>query len=79
MPRGGRTSREAKLARCCSLLVVERGMASGYERGRNLEKIGQHAQDTVQSCSSTGLACRCRESAWARRGKASATLVRAAP
>jgi long-chain-acyl-CoA dehydrogenase len=30
-----------------SLLVVERGMA-GYERGRNLEKIGQHAQDTAE-------------------------------
>jgi alkylation response protein AidB-like acyl-CoA dehydrogenase len=30
-----------------SLLVVERGMA-GFERGRNLEKIGQHAQDTAE-------------------------------
>lgn len=30
-----------------SLLVVERGMA-GYERGRNLEKIGQHSQDTAE-------------------------------
>jgi long-chain-acyl-CoA dehydrogenase len=30
-----------------SLLVVERGM-EGYERGRNLEKIGQHAQDTAE-------------------------------
>src|SRR3954452_13766715 len=28
-----------------SLLVVERGMA-GFERGRNLEKIGLHAHDT---------------------------------
>jgi alkylation response protein AidB-like acyl-CoA dehydrogenase len=30
-----------------SLVVVERGMA-GFERGRNLEKIGQHAQDTAE-------------------------------
>lgn len=30
-----------------SLLVVERGMA-GFERGRNLEKIGLHAQDTSE-------------------------------
>jgi alkylation response protein AidB-like acyl-CoA dehydrogenase len=30
-----------------SLIVLERGMA-GFERGRNLEKIGQHAQDTAE-------------------------------
>jgi alkylation response protein AidB-like acyl-CoA dehydrogenase len=30
-----------------SLLVVERGLA-GFERGRNLEKIGLHAQDTAE-------------------------------
>lgn len=30
-----------------SLLVVERGM-EGYERGRNLDKIGQKAQDTSE-------------------------------
>ncbi|CUR59263.1 Acyl-CoA dehydrogenase [metagenome] len=30
-----------------SLLVVERGMA-GFTRGRNLDKIGQHAQDTAE-------------------------------
>jgi alkylation response protein AidB-like acyl-CoA dehydrogenase len=30
-----------------SLLIVERGMA-GFERGRNLDKIGQHAQDTAE-------------------------------
>jgi alkylation response protein AidB-like acyl-CoA dehydrogenase len=30
-----------------SLLVIERGMA-GFERGRNLEKIGQHSQDTAE-------------------------------
>lgn len=29
------------------LLVVERGMA-GFERGQNLEKMGQHAQDTAE-------------------------------
>ncbi len=30
-----------------SLLVVERGMA-GFERGRNLDKIGQHSADTAE-------------------------------
>lgn len=30
-----------------SLLILERGM-EGFERGRNLEKIGQHAQDTAE-------------------------------
>ena len=30
-----------------TLLVVERGM-EGFERGRSLEKIGQHAQDTTE-------------------------------
>ncbi len=30
-----------------SLLVLERGMP-GFERGRNLEKIGQHANDTAE-------------------------------
>ncbi len=30
-----------------SLVVVERGMA-GFERGRNLDKIGLHAQDTAE-------------------------------
>jgi len=30
-----------------SLIVIERGM-EGYERGRNLEKIGMHAQDTAE-------------------------------
>ena len=30
-----------------SLLVVERGM-EGFERGRNLEKMGLHAQDTAE-------------------------------
>jgi alkylation response protein AidB-like acyl-CoA dehydrogenase len=30
-----------------SLIVLERGM-KGFERGRNLEKLGQHAQDTAE-------------------------------
>jgi alkylation response protein AidB-like acyl-CoA dehydrogenase len=30
-----------------SLLVVERG-TPGFERGRNLDKLGQHAQDTAE-------------------------------
>lgn len=30
-----------------SLLVIERG-AAGFERGRNLDKLGQHAQDTAE-------------------------------
>ena len=34
-------------ARGTSLIMVERGMA-GYERGRNLEKVGRHAQDTAE-------------------------------
>ena len=41
-----RTDPEAA-ANGMSLLVVERGMA-GFERGRNLDKIGQHAQDTAE-------------------------------
>ncbi len=34
-------------ARGTSLLVIERGM-EGFERGRNLEKVGLHAQDTAE-------------------------------
>ena len=30
-----------------SLLILERGMA-GFDRGRNLEKVGMHAQDTAE-------------------------------
>jgi alkylation response protein AidB-like acyl-CoA dehydrogenase len=37
----------AERHRGISLLVLERGM-EGFERGRNLEKIGQHAQDTAE-------------------------------
>jgi alkylation response protein AidB-like acyl-CoA dehydrogenase len=33
--------------RAISLLVLERGM-EGFERGRNLEKLGQHSQDTAE-------------------------------
>ena len=33
--------------RSISLIVVERG-TEGFERGRNLEKVGQHAQDTAE-------------------------------
>jgi alkylation response protein AidB-like acyl-CoA dehydrogenase len=40
---GGRQDRHRDI----SLLVLERGM-EGFERGRNLEKIGQHAQDTAE-------------------------------
>ncbi|HEX3897549.1 MAG TPA: acyl-CoA dehydrogenase family protein [Mycobacteriales bacterium] len=42
-----RTDTEAKAARGTSLLVVERGMA-GFERGRNLHKVGMKAQDTAE-------------------------------
>ncbi len=37
----------AQKHRGMSLLVIERGTA-GFERGRNLAKIGQHAQDTAE-------------------------------
>jgi alkylation response protein AidB-like acyl-CoA dehydrogenase len=37
----------AERHRGISLLVLERGM-DGFERGRNLEKIGQHSQDTAE-------------------------------
>jgi alkylation response protein AidB-like acyl-CoA dehydrogenase len=42
-----RTDTEAKAARGTSLLVVERGMP-GFERGRNLSKVGMKAQDTAE-------------------------------
>ncbi len=41
-----RTDPDAK-HRGMSLLVIERGM-KGFERGRNLEKLGMHAQDTAE-------------------------------
>ena len=37
----------AERHRGISLLVIERGM-EGFERGRNLEKLGMHAQDTAE-------------------------------
>jgi long-chain-acyl-CoA dehydrogenase len=37
----------AQRHRGISLLVIERGM-DGFTRGRNLEKIGQHGQDTAE-------------------------------
>ena len=37
----------AQRHRGISLLVLERGMP-GFERGRNLDKLGQHAQDTAE-------------------------------
>jgi alkylation response protein AidB-like acyl-CoA dehydrogenase len=37
----------AQRHRGMSLLVLERGMA-GFARGRNLDKLGQHAQDTAE-------------------------------
>jgi len=42
-----RTGRQSRPHEELSLLVVERGMP-GYERGRKLEKIGLHAQDTAE-------------------------------
>ncbi|MBP2473721.1 alkylation response protein AidB-like acyl-CoA dehydrogenase [Crossiella equi] len=42
-----RTDPDAKSSKGISLLAVERGMA-GFERGRNLDKIGQKAQDTAE-------------------------------
>ena len=42
-----RTDPDAPGAKGTSLLVVERGMP-GFERGRNLEKVGLKAQDTAE-------------------------------
>jgi alkylation response protein AidB-like acyl-CoA dehydrogenase len=42
-----RTDTDAKAAYGTSLLVVERGMP-GFERGRNLDKVGLKAQDTAE-------------------------------
>ena len=53
-----------------SLLVVERGM-EGFERGRNLDKIGLHAQDTAE-LSFTNVAYP-RRTCSARRARASST------
>ena len=42
-----RTDPDVKAAQGTSLLVVERGM-EGFERGRNLHKVGMKAQDTAE-------------------------------
>jgi len=42
-----RTNPDAKASAGTTLLVVERGM-KGFERGRNLEKVGLKAQDTAE-------------------------------
>ncbi|MFT4658540.1 MAG: alkylation response protein AidB-like acyl-CoA dehydrogenase [Candidatus Aldehydirespiratoraceae bacterium] len=42
-----KTGDPADRANSMSLLVVERGM-EGFERGRNLDKIGQHSADTAE-------------------------------
>jgi alkylation response protein AidB-like acyl-CoA dehydrogenase len=42
-----RTDPDAPASRGTSLIVVERGMP-GFERGRRLEKVGMHAQDTAE-------------------------------
>ena len=39
--------RPSERHRGISLVVVERGM-EGFERGRNLDKVGMHAQDTAE-------------------------------
>ncbi|MBV7706879.1 acyl-CoA dehydrogenase family protein [Nocardia nova] len=42
-----RTDSDAKASAAFTLLGVERGMA-GFTRGRNLEKLGMHSQDTAE-------------------------------
>lgn len=42
-----RTEEDAPGSKALSLLVVERGM-EGFERGRNLDKIGMKSQDTAE-------------------------------
>jgi acyl-CoA dehydrogenase len=42
-----RTATEARASSAFSLLVVEGGM-EGFERGRKLEKVGRHSQDTSE-------------------------------
>ncbi|MDI2132656.1 acyl-CoA dehydrogenase family protein [Yinghuangia seranimata] len=42
-----KTDPEAKASKGISLLVVERGMP-GFDRGRNLDKVGMKAQDTAE-------------------------------
>lgn len=42
-----RTDPDARASETFTLLAVERGMA-GFTRGRNLEKLGHHSQDTAE-------------------------------
>jgi alkylation response protein AidB-like acyl-CoA dehydrogenase len=42
-----RTDPEAKASKGLSLLAIERGMP-GFDRGRKLDKVGMHAQDTAE-------------------------------
>jgi alkylation response protein AidB-like acyl-CoA dehydrogenase len=59
-----------------SLLVIE-GDRPGFERGRNLDKIGQHARTRPRSSSTT---CGCRwPTGSARRAPASASSSRSFP
>ena len=43
-----RQDRSREGAKGISLFVVETDEAEGFRRGRNLDKIGQHAQDTSE-------------------------------
>lgn len=54
-------------ARGVSLVLAETDGLAGFERGRNLNKIGLKANDTW-SCSSTTCAFRCREPSGGGRG-----------
>ncbi len=56
-----------------SLLVLERGMP-GFERGRNLDKLGQHAQDTAE-LSFTDVAVPAANLLGAEQGQGFAQLV----
>lgn len=53
---------ESEGAKSVSLICVEVNEVEGFARGKNLEKIGQKAQDT-SSCSLTAYACR-RPTCW---------------
>ena len=59
-----------------SLLAVERGMA-GFERGRNLDKVGMHAQDTSELFFSD-VGCQ-RRTCWASEGGGFVALMQNLP
>ncbi len=44
---GGQDRPVRSATRACRSLVIERGMG-GFERGRNLDKVGLHSQDTAE-------------------------------